>query len=98
MVALQNRDYETAITRFKQSYTGWWINYLHQAYTYGLMGDGENAAFAVERLLELQPGYTMEDALEFHRKYQFEPDFTELAMEGLRLAGLPSAETAQRSQ
>ncbi len=98
MVALQNRDYETAIARFKQSYTGWWINYMHQAYTYGLMGDEENAALAVERLLELQPGYTMEDALEFHRKYQFEPGFTELAMEGLRLAGLPSAETAQRGQ
>ena len=62
---------------------------MHRAYTYGMLGDQENAARAVAKLNELVPGFTMEHAIAFHRKYQFERAVLDKIVEGLRLAGVP---------
>jgi class 3 adenylate cyclase/TolB-like protein/cytochrome c-type biogenesis protein CcmH/NrfG len=82
-------EYAQALTDFNTSFTGWWVNYMHRAYTYGMLGDQENAARAVAKLNELVPGFTMEHAIAFHRKYQFERAVLDKIVEGLRLAGVP---------
>ncbi len=91
MQALRHGDHETAIRRFQQSFTGWWVNYMHQAYTYGLMGDEVKAGRALDSLFQLQPNFDLEKALIFHQKYQFDPSFIDLVLEGLRRAGVPPA-------
>ena len=82
-------EYAEALTDFNTSYTGWWVNYMHRAYTYAMLGDQQNAARAVARLRELVPGFSIEHAIEFHRKYQFEDATLEKILEGLRRAGVP---------
>ncbi len=64
---------------------------MHRAYTYGMLGDIENAARAVSKINELVPGFTMAHAIEFHLKYQFEPVVLERIVEGLRRAGVPES-------
>lgn len=81
-------EYDKALTVFNTSFTGWWVNYMHRAYTYGMLGDRENAARAVAKLNELVPGFTIAHAIEFHRKYQFEPALLDKIVEGLRRAGV----------
>jgi TolB-like protein/Tfp pilus assembly protein PilF len=89
-------EYDKALTVFNTSFTGWWVNYMHRAYTYGMLGDRENAARAVAKLNELVPGFTMAHAIEFHRKYQFEPALLDKIVEGLRRAGVPESATPPR--
>ncbi|WP_134495251.1 hypothetical protein [Microvirga pakistanensis] len=73
---------------------------MHRAYTYGMRGDRENAARAVAKLNELVPGFTMAHAIEFHRKYQFEPALLDKIVEGLRRAGVsePVVSPIRRSE
>lgn len=84
-------EYEPALTLFQRSFTGWWVNYMHRAYTYGMLGDRARAEEAAAKLRELVPGFSIRSAVEFHRKYQFEPSYIEKVVEGLRRAGLPAA-------
>jgi hypothetical protein len=67
---------------------GWWWNQVELAYTYGQLGDGENARIAVKKLLELYPGFDLEKALMEHRTYSFEQSYIDLAVDGLRKAGI----------
>jgi class 3 adenylate cyclase/TolB-like protein len=86
----RHEEYKQALTLFQRSFTGWWVNYMHQAYTYGMLGDRARAEDAVARLRELVPGFSIASAVEFHRKYQFEPSYIDKVIEGLSRAGLPS--------
>jgi hypothetical protein len=56
-----------------------------------MLGDQARAREAIAKLRELVPGFSIASAIEFHRKYQFEPSVTEKIVEGLRRAGLPEA-------
>jgi hypothetical protein len=67
----------------------WWWNQVELAYTYGQLGDVENARNAVTKLLELYPGFDLERAVIEHQKFSFEPSYIELAVDGLRKAGVP---------
>jgi adenylate cyclase len=84
-------EYEEAIKLFRRSFTGWWVNYMHQTYTYGMLGDEVRAQEAITKLREQVPGFSVASAIEFHRKYQFEPSVIEQVVKGLRRAGLPEA-------
>lgn len=84
-------EYEEAIKLFRSSFTGWWVNYMHQTYTYGMLGDEVRAQEAITKLREQVPGFSVASAIEFHRKYQFEPSVIEQVVKGLRRAGLPEA-------
>jgi len=67
---------------------------MHRVYTYGMLGDQENASRALAKLNELMPGFTMAHAIAFHRKYQFEPAVLDKIVEGLRRVGVPEKASA----
>lgn len=62
---------------------------MQQAYTYGMLGDTEHAKDALQKLMEEKPGFSIAHAVEFHRKYHFQPEVIDKIVEGLRRAGLP---------
>ena len=67
----------------------WWWNQVELAYTYGQLGDVDNARTAVAKLLELYPEFDLEKAVLEHEKFSFEQSYIDLAVEGLRKAGVP---------
>jgi len=67
----------------------WWWNQVELAYTYGQLGDMENARAAVTKLLELYPGFDLEKAVTEHEKFSFERSYIDHAVDGLRKAGVP---------
>ena len=81
-------EYDQAIDCIRKSFTGWWVNYMHQAFIYGMAGRPEDASAALSKLLELRPGFSISEAIEFHRKYQFEQSYIDLVVVGLKRAGL----------
>jgi tetratricopeptide (TPR) repeat protein len=60
---------------------------VHLARAYGQLGRHEDAGRAVQRLLELYPGYAMHARAE-ERKWTIEEQFVEHEVDGLRKAGL----------
>jgi TolB-like protein/DNA-binding winged helix-turn-helix (wHTH) protein/tetratricopeptide (TPR) repeat protein len=83
-------QFQEALVEFKtMNLPGWWWNQVELAYTYGQLGDTENARTAVTRLLELYPGFDLDKAVMEHRKFSFQPSYIELAVDGLRKAGVP---------
>jgi TolB-like protein/DNA-binding winged helix-turn-helix (wHTH) protein/Flp pilus assembly protein TadD len=92
-------EFDAALAEFKtMSLPNWWWNQVELAYTYGQLGDVENARAAAARLAELYPGFDLEKAVLEHRKFSFEPGYIELAVDGLRKAGVPerAGRTAER--
>jgi len=92
-------EYTAALTEFKNmSLPNWWWNQVELAYTYGQLADGENALAAVTRLLELYPSFDLDKAVMEHRKFSFEQSYIDLAVDGLRKAGVPekAGRTAKR--
>jgi TolB-like protein/DNA-binding winged helix-turn-helix (wHTH) protein/Flp pilus assembly protein TadD len=84
-------EYAAALVEFKSmSLPNWWWNQVELAYTYGQLGDRENGRAAVTRLLELYPGFDLDKAVLEHRKFSFETSYIELAVDGLRKAGVPA--------
>ena len=83
-------EYREALAEFKNmNLPNWWWNQVELAYTYGQLGDTENARAAVAKLLELYPGFDLEKAVLEHEKFSFERSYIDLAVEGLRKAGVP---------
>ncbi len=79
-----------ALRLFEQTATpGFWLSQLQLAYTYGMLGERERAADAVAKLSELAPGFSIDDALDFHRMWNFQQSYLDRMAEGLRRAGLP---------
>jgi len=92
-------QFQEALIEFKtMNLPNWWWNQLELAYTYGQLGDQENARIAVARLLELYPGFDLEKAAMEHRKFSFEPSYIELAVDGLRKAGVPEKAPAEEKR
>ena len=66
-------EYREALLEFKNmNLPNWWWNQVELAYTYGQLGDMENARAAVTKLLELYPGFDLEKAVTEHEKFSFE--------------------------
>jgi adenylate cyclase len=87
-------DFREALVEFKNmNLPNWWWNQVELAYTYGQLGDVDNARNAVTKLLELYPGFDLERAVIEHQKFSFEPSYIELAVDGLRKAGVPEKTT-----
>jgi TolB-like protein/DNA-binding winged helix-turn-helix (wHTH) protein/Tfp pilus assembly protein PilF len=83
-------EFLQALAEFKtMNLPNWWWNQVELAYTYGQLGDADNARAATAKLLELYPGFDLETAVMEHRKFGFEPSYIDLAIEGLRKAGVP---------
>jgi adenylate cyclase len=86
----RKREYRQALAEFKtMNLPSWYWNQIELAYTYGQLGETENARAAVARLKELYPGFDLEKAALEHRKFSFEPSYIDHAVEGLRKAGVP---------
>jgi TolB-like protein/DNA-binding winged helix-turn-helix (wHTH) protein len=86
----RKREYQQALAEFKtMNLPNWYWNQVELAYTYGQLGDTENARKAVASLIELYPGFDLEKAALEHRKFSFEPSYIEHALDGLRKAGVP---------
>ncbi len=83
-------EYREALLEFKNmNLPNWWWNQVELAYTYGQLGDMENARAAVTKLLELYPGFDLEKAVTEHEKFSFERSYIDHAVDGLRKAGVP---------
>jgi TolB-like protein/DNA-binding winged helix-turn-helix (wHTH) protein/Tfp pilus assembly protein PilF len=89
-------EFREALVEFKNmNLPNWWWNQVELAYTYGQLGDAENARAAVMKLSELYPGFDLEKAVLEHRKFSFEQSYIELAVDGLRKAGVPERSPSQ---
>ncbi len=83
-------EYQQALAEFKtMNLPNWWWNQVELAYTYGQLGDASHAGKAVRKLLELYPGFDLHKAVLEHRKFSFEQSYIDLAVDGLRKAGVP---------
>jgi adenylate cyclase len=83
-------EYREALAEFKtMNLPNWSWNQIELAYTYGQLGDLENAHKAVAKLYELYPGFDLEKAAMEHRKFSFEQSYIDHAVDGLRKAGVP---------
>ncbi|MDJ0944889.1 MAG: adenylate/guanylate cyclase domain-containing protein [Kiloniellales bacterium] len=83
-------EYEAALDYFHRAFIpGFWLAQLQYAYTYGWLDDEAKASAAVAKLLELRPGYAIENAVHFYRAFGFQPSYIDRMVEGLRRAGLP---------
>ena len=86
----RRHEFRLALAEFKNmNLPDWWWNQVELTYTYGQLGELENARSAARRLLELYPGFDLEVAVMEHRKYSFEQSYIDLAVEGLGKAGIP---------
>jgi Flp pilus assembly protein TadD len=86
----RKREFRQALAEFKtMNLPNWSWNQIEFAYTYGQLGDMENAGKATAKLYELYPGFDLEKAALEHRKFSFEQSYIDLAVEGLRKAGVP---------
>jgi len=86
-------EYDRAVECIQKSFTGWWVNYMHQAFINGMAGNSEAAGRALDKILQLRPTFSIDEAVAFHRRYQFEQSYIDLAVEGLKRAGLDESET-----
>ena len=92
-------EYREALGEFKNmNLPNWWWNQVELAYTYGQLGEMDNARAAVSKLTELYPGFDLEKAALEHLKFSFEPSYIERAIEGLRKAGVPQKSADRTSE
>jgi len=85
----RKREFGEALAEFKRmNLPNWWWNQVELAYTYGQLGDAVNARAAVQQLYELYPSFDLEKAVLEHQKFSFQPSYIELAVDGLRKAGV----------
>ncbi len=85
-------DYEAAAKVFEETVVpGLWLSQLQLAYSYGMLGDDARGAEALSGLQALKPGFSIDDALAFHRLWNFRQAYLDRMAEGLRRAGLPKA-------
>ena len=84
----RRHEFQAALDEFKKmNLTNWWWYQLELTYTYGQLGDVENAQIAITKLLELYPGFDLDQAVLEHQKYSFEQSYIDLVLDGLRKAG-----------
>jgi adenylate cyclase len=89
-------EFRAALVEFKNmNLPNWWWNQVELAYTYGQLGDVENARAAMAKLFELYPGFDLEKAVIEHQKFSFEQSYIDLAVDGLRKAGVPERSPGQ---
>ena len=82
--------YRQALAEFNtMNLPNWSWNQIELAYTYGQLGDLENAQKALAKLNEIFSGFDLEKAAMEHRKFSFEQSYIDLAVDGLRKAGVP---------
>lgn len=67
-----------------------WISVMHKAYTMPLTGRSDEARAAVQQLLTLYPGFTIERGLQFYRGHCFKDTYLINMQTALLQAGLPS--------
>ena len=67
-----------------------WLSHLQLAYTLPYLGRVDEAKLAVANLQKLQPGFTIENALEFYRVFCFDDNYLQKIKKALVVAGLPS--------
>lgn len=96
MYAIGKRDFaagrhEAALKTFMQAFSeNNWVTHLMRAYTFPYLGRLDEAKEAVRQVLLLNPGYTVEKALQFYRVYCFDDAYLSKIKRSLTLAGLPS--------
>ncbi len=69
-----------------------WLSHMHMAYTLPLIGRVDEAREAVKKLLYLNPGFTIEKALQFHKGHCFNDQYLAAMRGALQQAGLPTRE------
>jgi pimeloyl-ACP methyl ester carboxylesterase/DNA-binding winged helix-turn-helix (wHTH) protein len=67
-----------------------WLSQLHMAYTLPLIGRVDEGREAVKKLLYLNPGFTVEKALQFYKAHCFDEKYLAAMQGALQQAGLPS--------
>ncbi len=74
--------------------SGFFADPMVLAYTYAQLDRMEEARAAIKRVRDLQPGYTIEDAIAFHKSWNIPRSYIDHAIDGLRKAGLPEGASA----
>ena len=88
-------DYEEALNAALQlGLPGLFWTHVVFAEIYGQLGHADKAGQAVDDLIQLYPGFTLETARIEMRKYNFPESHIEHRIEGLRKAGVPEASAA----
>ena len=85
----QGLDEEALAAAQKVNMPGFFWAHQILAAAYAQLGMAEEATAAISALLELYPGYTMEDMIGMHRAWNHDDDLIERIADGLRKAGLP---------
>lgn len=84
-------EFELANTAFQDSFGEHnWLSHLHQAYTLPHLGRADEAREAVERVMRLNPGITLEKALQYHQIGCLPKSYLDKVKTGLVAGGLPS--------
>ena len=88
-------DYAAALAEAQRlNMPGFYLSQIALAAVYGQLANEAGSRQAVEKLLQLYPGFTLESAQAEYRKLNFAPDLIEHMVEGLRKAGVPEAASA----
>lgn len=83
-------DYEAALDGFMHAYDETsWLSQVQLAYTLPYLDRLPEARRAIERLRELRPGFTREDAIFAYERWCFPEDFIVKMDRALERAGLP---------
>ena len=83
-------DYEAALDGFMHAYDEtWWLSQVQLAYTLPYLDRLPEARRAIERLRELRPGFTRDDAIFAYRRWCFPESFIIKMNRALERAGLP---------
>jgi tetratricopeptide (TPR) repeat protein len=86
---LARQEFDEAITAIeKVAQPDFWIFQMASAYIYAHAGRINDAEQAIKALLELSPDMTVQKGADLYIRYNFEPSFVALVIDGLRLAGL----------
>lgn len=84
-------EYQQAYAVFMKSFNERnWLSHLQLAYTLPHLNRLEEAREAVSGVQRLLPGFTIENALEFYKKFCFKDDFLIKIKQALLQAGLPT--------
>ncbi len=67
-----------------------WLSHLHMAYTLPLIGRVDESHASVKKLLTLNPGFTIEKALQFYKAHCFNDQYLAAMQGALQQAGLPT--------
>lgn len=88
-------EYEQALALFDKSFNERnWLSHLQRAYTLPYLGRMKEAIAARQRLEQVAPGMTVEQALQVYRLYCFEDEYLARIKSALIRAGLPERGTS----